>query len=60
MVVSGLLEIEDLKVEFPSPHCLVKAVDGIASSVDPGGTVALVGARAGRWPMVRAVALLRA
>jgi oligopeptide/dipeptide ABC transporter ATP-binding protein len=41
--VSGLLEIEDLKVEFPSAHGLVKAVDGISYSVDAGETVALVG-----------------
>ena len=43
MVVSGLLEIEDLNVEFPSTHGLVKAVDGISYTVDPGETVALVG-----------------
>jgi ABC-type dipeptide/oligopeptide/nickel transport system ATPase component len=43
VVVSGLLEIDDLKVEFPSAHGLVKAVDGIAYTVDPGKTVALVG-----------------
>jgi oligopeptide/dipeptide ABC transporter ATP-binding protein len=42
-MVSGLLEIEDLKVEFPSAHGLVKAVDGIAYTVDVGETVALVG-----------------
>jgi ABC-type dipeptide/oligopeptide/nickel transport system ATPase component len=38
-----LLEIEELKVEFPSAHGLVKAVDGISYTVDAGETVALVG-----------------
>ena len=41
--MSGLLEIDDLKVEFPSPHGVVEAVDGISYTVDPGETVALVG-----------------
>ena len=41
-MVSRVLEIEDLKVEFPSPHGLVKAVDGIAYTIDPGETVALM------------------
>jgi oligopeptide/dipeptide ABC transporter ATP-binding protein len=41
--VTNLLEIEDLKVEFPSAHGLVKAVDGISYTVDAGETVALVG-----------------
>ncbi len=39
----NLLEIEALKVEFPSAQGLVKAVDGISYAVDPGETVALVG-----------------
>jgi ABC-type dipeptide/oligopeptide/nickel transport system ATPase component len=39
VVVSGLLEIDDLKVEFPSPKGLIKAVDGISYTVDPGETV---------------------
>jgi oligopeptide/dipeptide ABC transporter ATP-binding protein len=42
-VVTRLLEIDDLKVEFPSTHGLVKAVDGISYTVDAGETVALVG-----------------
>jgi oligopeptide/dipeptide ABC transporter ATP-binding protein len=41
--VTGLLEIDDLKVEFPSAGGLVKAVDGISYTVDAGETVALVG-----------------
>ncbi len=42
-VLTSLLEIDDLKVEFPSAHGLVKAVDGISYTVDAGETVALVG-----------------
>jgi peptide/nickel transport system ATP-binding protein len=41
-VVSGPLEIDDLKVEFPRAHRLVKAADGISYTVDAGETVALV------------------
>ena len=41
--MTRLLEIENLKVEFPSAQGLVKAVDGIAYTVDAGETVALVG-----------------
>jgi peptide/nickel transport system ATP-binding protein len=41
--MTGLLEIDDLKVEFPSAHGVVKAVDGISYTVDAGETVALVG-----------------
>jgi oligopeptide/dipeptide ABC transporter ATP-binding protein len=41
--VTSLLEIEELKVEFPSAQGVVKAVDGIAYTVDAGETVALVG-----------------
>jgi oligopeptide/dipeptide ABC transporter ATP-binding protein len=41
--VTSLLEIDDLKVEFPSAQGLVKAVDGISYTVAAGETVALVG-----------------
>jgi len=56
--VSGLLEIDDLKVEFPSAHGLVKAVDGISYTVDAGETVALVG-ESGCGKSMSALAVLR-
>ncbi len=56
--MSGLLEIEDLKVEFPSAQGLVKAVDGISYAVDAGETVAVVG-ESGCGKSMSALAVLR-
>jgi oligopeptide/dipeptide ABC transporter ATP-binding protein len=56
--MTRLLEIEDLKVEFPSADGLVKAVDGIAYTVDAGQTVALVG-ESGCGKSMSALAVLR-
>ena len=38
-----LLEVEDLRVEFPTEDGLVHAVDGISYSVARGQTLGLVG-----------------
>ena len=38
-----LLEVKNLKVHFPTEDGLVKAVDGISFSVNPGETLGVVG-----------------
>ena len=39
----ALLEVKDLSVHFHTRHGVVKAVNGVSFSVDPGETLAIVG-----------------
>ncbi|MHB8658790.1 MAG: ABC transporter ATP-binding protein [Solirubrobacteraceae bacterium] len=41
--MTPLLEVNDLRVEFPTDDGLVHAVDGIAYSIEPGKTLGIVG-----------------
>ena len=41
--VVPLLEVNDLRIHFPTDFGLVKAVDGVSYSVNPGETLAIVG-----------------
>ena len=38
-----LLEVEDLRIHFPTQDGLVKAVDGVSFSVERGRTLGIVG-----------------
>ena len=40
---NAFLEVQDLRVHFPTDDGLVKAVDGISFAVDRGRTVGIVG-----------------
>jgi oligopeptide transport system ATP-binding protein len=53
-----LLEVKDLHTEFRTGAGLVRAVDGISYTVDPGETVAIVG-ESGSGKSVSALSLLR-
>ena len=39
----ALLEVEDLRIHFPTQDGLVKAVDGVSFSVERGRTLGIVG-----------------
>ncbi|HEX6453054.1 MAG TPA: ABC transporter ATP-binding protein [Trebonia sp.] len=41
--MSPLLEVEDLRIHFPTDDGLVKAVDGVSFSLDRGSTLGIVG-----------------
>ncbi len=53
-----LLEIRDLHTEFRTGAGIVRAVDGVSYSVDPGETVAIVG-ESGSGKSVSAMSILR-
>src|SRR5207244_8832704 len=53
-----LLEVKDLHTEFRTGAGLVRAVDGISYTVDPGETVAIVG-ESGSGKSVSALSVLR-
>jgi oligopeptide/dipeptide ABC transporter ATP-binding protein len=53
-----LLEVRNLRTEFRTGAGLVRAVDGISYSVDPGETVAIVG-ESGSGKSVGALSILR-
>ena len=53
-----LLEVQDLHTEFRTGAGIVRAVDGISYTVDPGETVAIVG-ESGSGKSVSALSLLR-
>jgi peptide/nickel transport system ATP-binding protein len=55
--VSALLEVEDLRVQFQTREGLVRAVDGIAYSVDRGRTLGIVG-EAGSGKSAASLAIL--
>lgn len=38
-----LLEVEDLRIHFPTEDGLVKAVDGVSFSLERGRTLGIVG-----------------
>jgi oligopeptide/dipeptide ABC transporter ATP-binding protein len=53
-----LLEVRELRTEFRTGAGLVRAVDGISYTVDPGETVAIVG-ESGSGKSVEALSILR-
>lgn len=53
-----LLEVKDLRTEFRTGAGIVRAVDGISYTVDPGETVAIVG-ESGSGKSVGALSVLR-
>ena len=53
-----LLEVKDLHTEFRTGAGLVRAVDGISYTVEPGETVAIVG-ESGSGKSVSALSMLR-
>ena len=54
---SHLLEVEDLRVEFRTERGILKAVDGVTYTVDPGEVVAILG-ESGSGKTVHARAVL--
>src|SRR5260221_3731522 len=56
--LAPLLEVKDLHTEFRTGAGVVRAVDGVSYTVDPGETVAIVG-ESGSAKSVSALSLLR-
>src|SRR6202042_1424291 len=56
--MSALLDVRNLHTEFRTGAGLVRAVDGISYTVDPGETVAIVG-ESGSGKSVSAMSILR-
>src|SRR6476659_813181 len=56
--VPPLLEVKELHTEFRTGAGIVRAVDGISYTVDPGETVAIVG-ESGSGKSVGAMSILR-
>src|ERR1700746_1872628 len=56
--LTPLLEVRELHTEFRTGAGLVRAVDGISYTVDPGETVAIVG-ESGSGKSVGALSVLR-
>jgi oligopeptide/dipeptide ABC transporter ATP-binding protein len=56
--VAALLEVRELRTEFRTGAGLVRAVDGISYTVEPGETVAIVG-ESGSGKSVSALSILR-
>ncbi len=57
-VLPPLLEVKDLHTEFRTGAGIVRAVDGISYTVEPGETVAIVG-ESGSGKSVSALSVLR-
>src|SRR5204862_8364425 len=58
MGVPPLLEVKELHTEFRTGAGVVRAVDGISYTVDPGETVAIVG-ESGSGKSVSALSVMR-
>src|SRR3954454_14990322 len=58
MGVPPLLEVKELHTQFRTGAGIVRAVDGISYTVDPGETVAIVG-ESGSGKSVSALSILR-
>ena len=55
---SGVLQVEDLRVQYGTPHGPVKAVDGVTFTIRPGERFGLVG-ESGSGKTTTAFALMR-